>query len=160
VSSLPDPRSGVDEQGEWTPAFPGQRPPFPVKHGVFSKLRIGQRAEELAADYRERLDARLGPATCELDEPMIQLLAVAMAQVEAASTHLLEHGLVTVDGGPSPLLKHIGTMLNTAARIADRLGMDPPARAALKLDIARTGGELEQYLERRQSGTADAGDVS
>jgi hypothetical protein len=26
--ATPDPRSGLDEDGRWTPVFPGQRPPF------------------------------------------------------------------------------------------------------------------------------------
>jgi hypothetical protein len=48
--------SGIDPQtGEWTPAFPGQRPPFPEGHtfsvrtGVYSARKVRPLAEKILA---------------------------------------------------------------------------------------------------------------
>lgn len=151
-----DPRSGVDESGEWTPAFPGQRPPFRPTHGVFSKMTLEPRAAEIASEIRAVLDEELGAATSRLDDTMVGLLATTLAQIEACVADFAQRGLIRPDGSASPLVKHIGTMLNTAGRFAAQLGMSPTSRAALGLDIVRTGDELERYLaQRRQSSPAE-----
>jgi hypothetical protein len=118
-------------------------------HGGRSVVALEPRAAEIAVEVRE-----LVPASSPADEPSIRLLALALAQVEAASVWLAEHGLVDENGNARNLLKHLGTMMNTAARIADRLGMTPTSRARLGLDLSRTGDVLGEYLAERDGARA------
>jgi hypothetical protein len=46
-----------------------------------------------------------------------------------------EHGIVDEAGTPQPILKHLGTMLNTAAGLCDRLALTPAGRAGLGLAL-------------------------
>lgn len=117
------------------------------RHGAYSLVSLEPRALELAGEIRE-----LVPARSDADEISIRLLALALAQVEGASTWLAEHGLVDEHGNARSLLRHLGTMMNTAARIADRLGMTPTSRAQLGLDLTRAKGEaLRAHLDERYS---------
>jgi len=87
-----DPRSGLDEEGAWTPAFEGQRPPFgpgnalgqghgrPPEHGSYAIMHLGPRATEIASAIR-RVATHLTPA----DEPALQLLGLKLAQLERAA---------------------------------------------------------------------------
>jgi hypothetical protein len=112
-----------------------------LRHGGRAVVAHEARARELADDLRE-----LVPARSEADEPMIRLLALTLAQVEAMAGWLSEHGLVDEDGEARSILKHFGTMLNSAARIADRLGLSPLARAQLGLDLSRTDHDALRRL--------------
>lgn len=115
------------------------------RHGGYSLVTLEPRAAALSDEIRE-----LVPARSDSDEVSIRLLALALAQVEAASTWLAEHGLVDEHGNARSLLRHLGTMMNTAARIADRLGMTPTSRAQLGLDLTRAKGEaLRAHLDER-----------
>jgi hypothetical protein len=107
-----------------------------VVHGGYSVVKLEPRATEIADEIRA-----LVPASSPSDEPSIRLLALALAQVEAATTWVAEHGIVDERGQPRGVLRHLGAMLNTAARIADRLGMTPTSRAQLGLDLTRAKGE-------------------
>ncbi len=139
----PDPRSGLDEHGEWRPAFEGQRPPFEpgnelrfppgndlaLKHGAFATLKLGPRADEIAAEVRE-----LVPAYRPNDEVSVYLLALALARIEAA--------WAAVSGAKAGESESLETRLrqwvNSAARLADKLGMTPTSRGRLGLDVALT----------------------
>lgn len=144
---------------DWTPAFPGQRPPFEpgnqvaVRHGAFSKLRLEPRAAELVDEIRD-----LVPARSDADDPTIGLLALTFAQVEAATLYVAEHGIVDERGEARSILRHLGTMINTAGRLCDRLGLTPTSRAQLGLDLTRARGEaLDAYLaEKRAAEERDA----
>jgi hypothetical protein len=92
-------------------------------HGAYALVKLEPRAAELADEIRE-----LVPASHPADEITVRLLALALAQVEAATSWVAEHGLVDEHGNPRGVLRHLGTMMNTAARIADRLGMTPTWR--------------------------------
>jgi hypothetical protein len=117
-------------------------------HGARSVVALEPRANEIADEIRE-----LVPAVSPSDEPSIRLLALALAQVEAATIWLAEEGIVDERGQPRGLLRHLGTMLNTAARIADRLGMTPTSRAQLGLDLTRARGEaLRAHLAENYDG--------
>lgn len=128
--------------GQGGPARRYSWPPFEKgntagkRHGGYALVSLEPRALALADEIRE-----LVPARSDADEISIRLLALALAQVEAASTWLAEHGLVDEHGNARSLLRHLGTMMNTAARIADRLGMTPTSRAQLGLDLTRAKGE-------------------
>jgi hypothetical protein len=148
-----DPRSGIDENGNWTPAFVGQRPPLEVRHGAYSTLRLAPRARELADEIRNVV-----PAFSPADEPMVRLLALTLARVEMATRALeviderAEGNEVTVYLGDSAeslrrLREDSRGWINTARRIANDLGMTPTSRAKLGLDLARTETELVDLIE-------------
>jgi hypothetical protein len=112
-------------------------------HGAYSIIRLEPRADQIAADLRE-----IVPARSESDEPTIRLLALSLAQIEAATLYVAERGLVDRKGRPQPILRHLSTVTNTAARLCDRLGLTPTSRAQLGLDLARTEDTLAQHLDR------------
>jgi hypothetical protein len=150
--------SGVGPDGKWVPAFEGQRPPFPrghdlsLKHGAYG-VRLAPRAEELAAGIRE-----LVPARSDSDEPTIRLLAMVLARIEAAHVWMGEQDLGifrNAAGEIQPVLRALSTWENTAARLLDRLGMTPTSRAALGLDLSRTGEALRAHLEERYGSVED-----
>jgi hypothetical protein len=142
----PEQRHGDDCQCVRCQGFQGGND-LSLRHGAYSVVALGPRVEILGTQIRSLLDEQLGSAVCEADAPSIALLALALAQVEAATTWLNEHGLIDEHDQPRGLLRHLGTMLNTAARIADRLGMTPTARAALGLDLVTAkGAALRAHL--------------
>ena len=77
VAMTPDPRSGLDTEGRWAPAFAGQRPPFEpghalsTRHGAYAVLTLRDRAGEVAESLRA-----IVPAFSPADEPAVRLLAV------------------------------------------------------------------------------------
>jgi len=130
----PDPRSGLDERGEWTPAFEGQRPPFEpghelsVRHGAYSELRLGKRVDELVPDLREQV---VGYRSS--DEVMVRLLAVSLARAEA-------HAAALEAASEPSVLKELDVQLhrwvNRAAALCVQLGMSSMARGRLGVDVA------------------------
>ncbi len=118
-----------------------------VVHGARSVVALEPRSAEIADEIRE-----LVPARSPSDEPSIRLLALALAQVEAATSWLAENGIVDENGNARSLLKHLGTMMNTSARIADRLGCTPTSRATLGLDVARMRATEDGLENLRQRG--------
>lgn len=113
-----------------------------VTHGTFSALRMAPRAEAIADDLRS-----IVPASSASDEPTIRLLALTLAQVEAATAWVAQEGIVDKKGQPQPILRHLGTMTNTAARLCSALGLTPTSRAQLGLDLTRARGEaLREHL--------------
>lgn len=156
-------RSGIGPDGTWTPAFPGQRPPFPpghdlgvrfepgnelgLRHGAYAELRLAPRAAEIVEGLRGQV-----PARTEADEPTLWLLAQVLARIEAAHVWLAEQdlGIFRTSGGElQPVLRALSTWENTAARLLDRLGCTPTSRAQLGLDLVRTGDALRAHLEER-----------
>lgn len=113
---------------------PGHEPSR--RHGGYSLVSLQPRAAVIADELR-----RLVPARSDADEPAIRLLALQLAQVEGIHEWLAEHGFVDEGGQPRGILRHLGTVTNTAARLCDRLGLTPSGRAALGLDMARARGE-------------------
>ena len=130
------------------------RPPFErgndaaVKHGATATLKLAPRAEEVADEIRA-----LVPARSEADEPAVRLLALTLAQIEAAAAWVAERGIVDAKGQPAPVLKAMTTMINSAARLADRLGMTPAGRAQLGLDLAK--GEAVRLTLTKLAALAD-----
>jgi hypothetical protein len=132
------------------PIRPGET--LALKHGAYSALKLAPRAEEIADEVRE-----IVPARTEADEPTIRLLALTLAQVEAAAAWVAEWGIVDGKGKPQGILRHLGTMTNTAARLASALGMTPTSRAALGLDLvhAQSAAEaLDEYLRTKRGADA------
>jgi len=116
------------------PVGPGNE--LALKHGATATLRLAPRAAAIAEGLRA-----IVPARTESDEPSLRILALVLARVEVANEWLAENGLFRGKGEPQPILKVLSTWENTAARMADRLGLTPTSRAALGLDVARARGE-------------------
>jgi hypothetical protein len=150
VSDGPEPRSGLDERGEWTAAFEGQRPPFEPgneltkQHGAYSSttaLSKDERVAELADEI-----ARTQPVSHEADAGAVWRLAVcyrrcelAVAAIEAADERLA--------GAPAAaytdsvewlgrLRADLRSWLSLAGKIEDALGRTPTSRAKLGLHLA------------------------
>lgn len=83
--------SGVSGDGSWSPAFPGQRPPFAqanqlaVRHGAFSARLTGPLREQIAAELLA------DPATPDyVREGYAAAAVAAWAQAEAECRRLRE----------------------------------------------------------------------
>ena len=115
-----------------------------LKHGATGALCIAPRASEIADDLRA-----LVPTGNARDEPAIRLLALVLARVEAANVWLDEHGLFrNVQGEPQPVLKAAVDVGEHGGPDLDRLGLTPTSRAALGLDVVRTGDALAEHIEK------------
>jgi hypothetical protein len=139
----PDPRSGLDDEGRWTPAFSGQRPPFELKHGAYSDVRLGPRVAELADGLRE-----LVPTYSPSDEPAVRLLALTLARLERAESALEA-------ASPNDLGRLRQDALgwaNAARRLLNDLAMTPTARGRLGLDLTRAADVLGEYLDAKHAG--------
>jgi hypothetical protein len=118
-----------------------------VKHGAFAMLKLAPRAAEIADDLRAVV-----PAYSPADEPTVRLLALSLAQVEAATLYLAEHGFTDKRGKTQGVLRHLGTMMNTASRLCNALALTPTSRAKLGLNLTRTGDALRAHLDERYGG--------
>jgi ATP phosphoribosyltransferase regulatory subunit HisZ len=117
-----------------------------------------------AATIREEI-APLLPLASPADAPMVDTLAFLLAQLERASMILghaqMEEGEAIADGRPVPkqlrsdlsrLAQDARGWANSAARLADQLGLTPTSRARLGFDVIRTRTaveELNAYLEMK-----------
>jgi len=124
-----------------THAQPGNQ--LARKHGAFARFRLEPRALELAEDLRALL-----PSGSSIDDVAVRLLSLALAQVEAATLYVAAEGMVDSAGQPQPILKHLGTMLNTSARLCDRLGLTPAGRAQMGLPVTPEGETGQYDLEK------------
>jgi hypothetical protein len=147
MTAKPDPRSGLDEQGNWTPAFEGQRAPFapghdlggrPPEHGAYAELALSPRAEALAARLRELGAEHLTPA----DEAGLAVAALSAIQLSCATgaleevTAAIERDDVDVWLGRlesrARLSQDARRWSDTTRRWFDSLGLTPVGRAALE----------------------------
>lgn len=147
---------------EWTPAFPGQRPPFApgneltVKHGAYSPRKVDPLASELVETMLS--DPGAGHLQHLSYRPALWAWGRAEAQVQLLTEWLAKRGEEAGDG--------VGDLDDEATRSAylllhraearantmrTRLGLDPLSRARLgkdvaagQLDAARLMAELER----------------
>lgn len=130
---------GAGDQGEWTPAFPGQRPPFQPghqltrEHGAYSQQAIEPLQEAILE--RLRLDAPVGH---EADDHARRLLAGRLAQIEIARRWIAENGILNEQGELWPLVRDLTKWEGGAVRQMRELGLTTLSRAELGLDLART----------------------
>jgi hypothetical protein len=138
---------------EWTPAFPGQRPPFQpgnqlaVTHGAYSKQRtdpIARRLlEEIATD----------PTTAYLAAPKFHAQlwqwAVAQARVEILTEYVdsmdLDEAMDSKAGKTSPL-DLLRKWMVTALSMANHMGFTPRSAAGMGKAIASTQLDLATIL--------------
>ena len=134
----------------WTPAFPGQRPPFPVTHGAYSPKRVDPVASGLVHDLLA--DEEVAYLRAGYFLPAIWAWARAEARVLLLTEWLADRP--PTEGKPMPALEQLRQWESTAAAARTRLGLDPTSRAKLLKDLAVTsamGGNrsgLESLAER------------
>jgi phage terminase small subunit len=139
--------SAVERSGKG-PARNYSWPPFQngneaaLKHGARSPRKVEPRARELADALAE-----LVPLGSPSDEPMVWMLANQLARCELAWAWLAEHGLLTEQGEPQPVLRSLSTWENSASRLADRLGLTPFGRSQVGLNVA-AAAEIVKRHER------------
>jgi hypothetical protein len=146
--NLPKAGSGVDESGRWTPAFPGQRPPFApgnqaaTKAGDRALLRLRPRAAELAEQIRD-----LVPVWHDSFTPTVEAAAMVAAQAEAAFAGLADASdpsqVRWLDERAARWAKLYGQYLG-------QLGLTPVALAKRGLDLSQAARseQLRQHLEK------------
>lgn len=151
---------------DWTPAFPGQRPPFPpghelsVQHGAYSPRKV----DPLAAEFVALVDA--DPKITWLtaaDRPALWSLGQTQAQIQLLTEYLAKAGEKTGDGvgdldqdrvNRAYLLLHRAEA--RALTLRARLGLDPLSRARLgrdraatEVDVARLMAEMHRQEQER-----------
>lgn len=162
----PDPRSGLDEQGRWRPAFESQREPFrpgddprrvphlrpghelSMRHGAYSERRVG----EVKATILEQLNAS-APVYDPADDHARDLLAGNLARIRLVELYVEEHGLLDENGELRPVLRDLPRWQESATRQLRELGLTTLSRAELGLDIARarhlvSADEVNELLRR------------
>ncbi len=128
-----------------------------VKHGAYATLKLGPRTTEIADELRP-LVPRYRPA----DEPVLQLYALTLARVEAATrvlNYVDDHDADEVPGRlvgafvPRPdadssasdfqrLRDDLKGWVRLARQLAADLGMTTTSRARMGLDVAQTARAL------------------
>jgi hypothetical protein len=141
---------------QWTPAFPGQRPPFApantlaVKEGAYARLQLSEKAAETAEELRGLL-----PVVEEFDEPALQAFAYVLEQLKAAA-NALENARDRE--ARLRLSQDARGWALAGLRYTEHLGATPRARAALGLDLFRgqqaqlTARRLARLVEEEQAG--------
>ncbi|MBK7610840.1 MAG: hypothetical protein IPJ15_05960 [Actinomycetales bacterium] len=133
---------------DWTPAFPGQRPPFEpgntvaLQHGAFSPRFVDPLAADLVGMVLE--DPQVGYLTAPAYRPALWAWARAEAQAQLLVEYLARAGQESGDGVGDLDLDRVRTaylLLHRAESRADRsrarLGLDPLSRARLGKDVAQ-----------------------
>ena len=134
----PDPRSGIDERGEWTPAFPGQRPPVgagneaAATHGAYSERRI----QPLADEWLKRLDATMRAAQVHaaLDDVAREQLARSLARVDLLEQEIDDRrGWFTETGDLTPAASFLFPQDRTILAQLRELGLTVKSRSEIGL---------------------------
>jgi hypothetical protein len=149
----------------------GTRPAFEpgnqahLSHGGYRTVGLSERAGLIADEIRPSL-----PAYSPADEPVLHLLATALARIENANAAMavVDENATTLvgpylgggkDGDLGPGLQRLREDLRrwveTARRLANDLGLTPTSRARLGLDIAstqRTLSVIDYYQAREAAG--------
>jgi hypothetical protein len=132
-------------QTRWTPAFPGQRPPFApgndlsLRHGVYSPRKIGERSAVVVAQLLEQP----GVGYLQAPEYRASVWRYAQRQAKADLMHdrMLEHGEVCAEVTGCQVCESLERRWRefdtAAAKASERLGLDPLSRARLGKDVAQ-----------------------
>src|SRR6185437_7616302 len=127
--------SGVGDDGEWEPAFPGQRPPFEQGnsaskiHGSRSPKTVAQLADEILRKATANTRAMPG----HLRSPAFEYSVLAWARAEAVAELLwrwLEHQdvdflVIPRSGAQRAPLETYSRAVATAKTLRSQLGLDP-----------------------------------
>lgn len=167
--SAPDPRSGVQPDGTWQPAFDGQRRPFEpgnplrfqpghqlsVQTGAYSPAVVHALSQALVDQVLEQAAVPGSPIAFLLDPTYRRVLysyGDAAAREYCFSRRLAEHG--ECDGCKRCAAWDDG-LRRWQASVANhekRLGIDPLSRARLGKDVAAAQVDMATLLsaERRR----------
>jgi len=138
----PDPLSGIDEHGDWTPAFPGQRPPVgagndvAATHGAYSERKI----RPLADAWLKRLDETMRAAGVHaaLDDVAREQLARSLARVDLLEQEIDadDRGGWLKDGELTPAVSFLFRQDRTILAQLRELGLTVKSRAEIGLVVA------------------------
>lgn len=136
------------------PAQPGND--LALRHGAYAVIHLHGRAAQIA----QQIEAVVSIAS-EADRPLIEVLSMTLAQLERAHAVLAAEQrteLEQLQAGKRPTKAHRQNLqrlsadargwANSARRMLEDLGCSPRSRAALGLDVARTGDVLAALRER------------
>jgi hypothetical protein len=133
--------------GEWTPSFPGQRPPFKpgnevsTRHGAYvSPLRLTPRIEEIAGVLRDGM-----PHYAAAFEPAVQAAAIAGARLERAIGALE----TAKPDDMATLENHARGWHRGWLGALEKLGLTPLAASRMGLNLALARGSVRQGLVDR-----------
>lgn len=152
--------SGIGPDGDWTPAFPGQRPPFRPGHELSTVhgANSPRRWKPIAERHLERYTACAWWLT-EADQPTLWELCKVLAIGELLGDWLDQLDIIdactevttslelelTLESGEvkrlrkaarvSAVLNHIHRNVSRTMRLQDRLGLSPLGRRKLGLPL-------------------------
>jgi hypothetical protein len=139
---VPDPKSGVDDHGDWTPAFPGQRPPMrgepgnssAEKHGAYSPRRI----RPLAVEWLKRLEESMRAAGvhASLDDVARERLASALARCDLLEQDLDERGYLDGTGELTTAAIYLHKLDRQVMQQLRELGLSLRSRSDIGLNVA------------------------
>lgn len=143
---------GAIVSGEWTPAFPGQRPPFApgnelafqagnqvtVRHGFYASplMRDDDRAE--VAEIMDGLRSSL-PVYRDTFDLLLEVVACRLWRLRRGYRDLSENGMLR-DGKPAPILVDLAKLEGGLTRDLSELGLTPRSMVGLGLDLLRGEG--------------------
>ncbi len=153
-----NPRSLANLQpgaGAWQP---GASPN--LRHGLTSRQPSRLTLDPIAREIEDALAADLPLKDADGGVPapdrfVVELAAIAMLRVRRCAAYLELHGDVDDRGRLRPEFEAFGKAIEAAARMLDRLGCSPRARAALGVDLGRMQTfDLAQHWAAQDDGEA------
>lgn len=129
---------------------PAGEPGPAMTHGAYSPHALAPRVEVLTVELRAVV-----PGAEPADDVVIRLLALLLAQIEAANDWIGEHGLFkrAGKGVPQPILVMQARWVTAAAKLCDQLGLTPSAR--VRLGVVSEGADAyAHYLKITSKGKA------
>lgn len=159
LANLPNMR-GEPPTNAWAP---GASPA--LRHGLRSRAPSKVVLDPIVREIEASLAADLPLKDADGSVPAadrfaVELAAIALLRVRRVSAYLDLQGDTDEQGNLRPELDGLGKAVENAARMLDRLGCSPRARAALGVDVARiaqTGVDLASQWQRDAEGGDDAG---
>lgn len=125
-------------------------PPLAATHRAYSARALAPRVEQLTDELREVV-----PGAESADDTVIRLLALLLAQIEAANVWVAERGLFrragrgVPTGTPQPILTMQARWITAAAKLCDQLGLTPSSR--VRLGVVEAGADAyADYLRITQ----------
>lgn len=130
-----------------------------LEHGLRSRRPGPAVLDPLAREIEEALaeDLPLKDASGQVPAPdrfAVELAAIALLRVRRCSAYLELHGNADERGNLRPAFLELGKAVEHAARMLDRLGCSPRARAALGVDL----GKMQQFDLARHWAERDGDD--
>jgi hypothetical protein len=132
------------------PAFEAGNVVARTHGGRAAPWRYAERAADIADELRPCV-----PNVSAADETTLGLLAMQLARLEAMDMWLETNGVFDSRSRVRPVVRLMLQTENSAAKLADSLGLNPRSRASLGLDIASTREALAEYVRDRYGATGE-----